>query len=314
MTRLPAWKAIEDDVRIGFVLVADACRYMVGMGRRGDAAASAILGTKKVPGHHLDDLIQNREFFGSIDISETHFAACARRCFDLVTVLDPLEQIDVDEAKTEGTQWLSYFLSFIPREAMGGGDFTGTFHHPDAPLPVLLGMAEARLALAEYVQNLVRESDSGSGFTAKELSFLGEVDVRTVRNAMGPKGDKPIRSNANPRREDARSELVLGDPLDAIEWLASRRGFHPGRLSPEWVNRHLGGIGTLEAAAALPGLTTWLNRTTTEQLASSAGWQVDRVRDWTRARSIDVSSADEIGAAAGLDVAAYRELIGRVAG
>jgi hypothetical protein len=130
---------------------------------------------------------------------------------------------------------------------------------------------------------------------------------------MGPNGDKPIRSNAKPKGKDARSDLVLGDPLDAIEWLAGRRGFHPGRLSPEWVNQQLAGIQSREAAAGLPGLVTWLNRTTTEQLASALGWPADRVREWTRAHSTDVNAAEQVAAAAGLDVAAYRDLIARVA-
>lgn len=314
MVQLPAWNAIEEDLRVGLVLVADACRYMAGMGKRGDAAASAILGIKNVPKQHLDDLIRDREFLSKVKISDTSFAACTRRCFDLVTVLGPIEQIDVDDEKVEGTQWLSYFLSFMPREAQGGWDYTGTFQCSDAPLVILLGMAEARLALAEYVQNFVRESDSGTGFTPKEIAFLGDVDVRTVRNAMGPKGDKPIRSNAKPKADEARSDLVLGDPLDALEWLAGRRGFHPGRLSPEWVNQHLAGVKSRDAAAALPGLVAWLNQITTEQLASSLGWPADRVREWTRAHTMDVNTAEQVAAAAGLDVTAYRDLIARVAG
>lgn len=52
------------------------------------------------------------------------------------------------------------------------------------------------------------------------IAYLGDVDLRTVRNAMGPRGDKPIRSTARPKPAGARSDLVYGNPLDAIEWLA----------------------------------------------------------------------------------------------
>lgn len=129
---------------------------------------------------------------------------------------------------------------------------------------------------------------------------------------MGPKGDKPIRSTARPKPAGVRSDLVFGDPLDAIEWLAGRRGFHAGRLSPEWVSGLVGEIGSLHVGAALPGLLAWLNRTTTDELASRLGWPVEHVRDWTRARGVDAGKAAEIGAAVGLDCAAYREAIERL--
>lgn len=314
MATLPTWTTIEKDLRIGLVLVADGCRYLVGTGERGNAAAAAILGIKEVPAEQLDDLVEDPQFLSAVAVSETQFAASSRRCFDLVTILRPLEEVDVDEEKAEGTNWLSYFLSFVPRQAMGGLDYTGSFHHPEAPLVILLGMAEARIALAESVQTLVRQGESGIGFTPKEIAFLGDVDLRTVRNAMGPKGDKPIRSTARPKPTGVRSDLVFGDPLDAIEWLAGRRGFHAGRLSPEWVNGFLENIPSLQAAAALPGLLAWLNRTTTEELAGKVGWPIERVRGWTRGRGLDAAQAVKIGAAVGLDRAAYREAIKRLTG
>jgi hypothetical protein len=279
------------------------------MGQRGDAAAAAILGVDEVPDHQLDDLIKHQEFLDNVSIEGTQFESCARRCFDLVTVLRPIEEIDVEDEEAEGTQWLSYFLSFMPSEAMGGSDFTGTFHNPDAPLVVLLGMAQARLALAEYVQRLISQGDARVGFSPKEIAYLGDVDVRTVRNAMGPKGDKPIRTDTRPGR---RSDFVWGDPLDAIEWLAGRRGFHPGRLSPEWLNQHLSQVHTKKAAAALPGLVSWINRTTTEQLASLLDWQTEAVRAWTRGEITDRRHASRIASAAGLDGSAYQALIDRV--
>ncbi len=312
MPTLPNWSAIEEDVRIGLVLAADACRYMVGMGARGDRAAGAILGIAEVPAEHLDDCIEDPGFLRSVAVSDTAFSLVARRCFDLVTILQPIEEIAVEDERAEGADWLSFFLSFMPRRAMGGLDYTGVFHHPDAPLVILRDMAEARLALAEYVQNLVRLGQSSIGFTPRQIAFLGDVDLRTVRNAMGPKGDKPIRSNARPKPSGVRSDLVFGDPLDAIEWLAGRRGFHAGRLTPGWVDRHLAGVTSLQAAAALPGLVAWLNRTTTEELAANLGWPVGRARDWTRGRGLDAAQASDIGAAAGLDGGAYRDLMQRL--
>lgn len=309
---LPPWNVIEEDVRIGFVLMADACRYMLGMGERGNAAAAAILGMQEVPPDHLDDRIEDPEFLRGVAIAGTQFVVSARRCYDFVTIRGPIESINVEDERAEGLNSLSYFLSFMPREAMGGLDFTPTFSRPDAPLVVLLEAAEARLELAEFVHNLVRYGEMGLGFTPRTIAILGDVNLRSVRNVMGPKGDKPIRSNASSAEGTERTELVLGDPLDALEWLAGRRGFNPGRLSPEWVSEHLEGFATLPAAGALPGIVSWLNRVTTGELAEAVGWPVDRVRDWTRARNMDAERAAEIGGAAGLDGRAYADLIRRL--
>jgi hypothetical protein len=310
MSHVPAWSGIKDDLRVSFVLVADACRYMTDVGERGDAAASAILDIDELPEQKLDELIKDREFLGSVSVADTVLADCARHCFDLITVLGPLEEINIKE-ETANVHWLAHFLSFIPKKAISGINYTGTFHHPQAPLQVLLGMAQARLRLAEYVQKLVLTSDAGLGYTPQEISLLGNIDIRTVRNAMGPKGDKPIRSGARAGRGRGRS-VVSSDPLDTVEWLAGRRGFHPGRLSPDWVDRHFLNIKTLEAAAALPGLVTWLNRRTTDELASVLGWPAGRVRDWIRGRAISPDAAEEIGTAARLDGAGYRKLMERL--
>jgi hypothetical protein len=212
------------------------------------------------------------------------------------------------EERAEGAAWLSYYLSLIPRETLGGVDYSGKFQLPGAPLVTLLEMAQARVKLAEYVQNLVLTNNSGFGFTPNEISRLGRVNIRTVRNAMGPRGASPIRTV----RPKTRNDTVRGDPLDTIEWLAGRRGFQPGGLSAEWVSRNFGNLKSFRTAAALPGLVTWLNGQTTKELAATLGWQLDRVRDWIRGRAVWPDAAEELAAATALDRAGYRTLIERV--
>jgi hypothetical protein len=314
MYKLSNWNIIENDLRIGLVLIAENARYLVGMGKRGDIAASAILGMSEVTDCHMGDRIGDPEFIGKVDIANTHLAMCAKRCFDLVTVLGPIDEIDVEDEEAEGTQWLSYFLSSMPQEAMGGLDYTGKFHNPDAPVVRLLGMAAARLELASFIQNLVLRGVKGSGFTPKEIAYLGDVDVRSVRNVMGPKGDKAIRSNVKPKQKGEENELVLGDALNALEWLAGRRGFHSGRLSPEWVSQQLPKVSSREVAAVIPAITGWVNRTTTEQLASSLDWPVEKLRAWNSAETVDRSSAAKIAELVGIDPQSYQRLIDLIFG
>lgn len=140
---------------------------------------------------------------------------------------------------------------------------------------------------------------------------MGDVGLRTVRNVFGPKGNKPILSN-NVASKGFRSDLVWGDPLDCLDWLAGRRGFHQGRLSPEWVSEKIPDIPTLEAAAALPGIVAWLGQKTSYELANELGWDISQIRAWTRAESVPPDKAGAVAKAAGVDPVRYSELICRL--
>ena len=69
MTRVASWNAIEDELCVAFILVADLCRHMIGMGNRGDAAAAAVLGIELMPRQHLIDLIEDGDFVQSVLVS-----------------------------------------------------------------------------------------------------------------------------------------------------------------------------------------------------------------------------------------------------
>lgn len=277
MARELSWIVVEEQLRIALVLTADATRYLIGMGVRGDQAAAAILGMKDVPNTHLDDLIGDPVFLNSIVTKGTELEAAARRCFDIVTVRHPLETIDVQHEREEVTEWLSYFLAALPREAMGGWDYTAV-SHPDAPLVKLLRKAEARINLAEFVQEAIGFGSLRHGFVAADIAALADAEVRTVRNVMGPKGDKPILTRPTVEGRSSKDDYVWGDPLDTLEWLSGRRGFNPGRLSVEWVNERLLRIPTFEAAAAMPGIVSWVNCVTSQDLAARLRWPPDQLR------------------------------------
>lgn len=321
----PAWTDVERDIRIAMALAADVVRNMIGMrdpNGRGDAAAAAFLGLPNLRGIHgflveeTYDSFERRpnvEFLAKIDIDDTLFARAARRCFDLVAMRGPIEEIDFANDRDDGLHPLWYFLSAIPTDSYGSdADYSGIAQDPDSNLRLLHDLASARLTLAEYVDDLTRgywpEWQSTCVFTPRDISLLGDVNIRTVRNVMGPKGNKPIRTETMGGKA-SRPDLVWGDALDCIEWLAGRRGFQPGPLSPQWVDRRVSEVGSLRALGALPGIVAWINRTTTEDLAARLQWSPERVRNWTRGINMETDHARAIAAAAGLDGVAYADRV-----
>lgn len=325
MNSPPAWIDVERDIRIVMTLAADVMRSMIGMSDpngRGDAAAAVFLGLPDLNGisgslvEETYDTFEGRpntEFLNKIKIDGTLFANAARRCYNLIAIRGPIEEIDYENDRNEGLLWLEFYLSAIPRDSYGtGDDYTDLAQHPDAPLRLLHDLASARLTLAEYIDDLTRgfwaEWKSTCVFTPRDISLLGDVNIRTVRNAMGPKGNKPIRTETIGGKA-SRSDLVWGDALDSIEWLAGRRGFQPGPLSPKWIDQRIPEIENLRALSAVPGVVAWINRVTTEELAAKLQWPSEKVHSWTRGIDIEADHAPAIAAATGLDGSAYADRV-----
>ena len=308
MHSLPLWSKVLEHLRIAAVLKADDTRYFLGMTNRGNAAAAAILGMEDVPAQHLDDLIEAESFLADVNVEETGIELATRRCYQLVLDCPALQDIDVSEERTEGPDWLSYFLSALPREAMGGLDYTGIYLAPDAPLQVLLRGASAVLSLTEVVQDLILHDRLETGFAAQDIAALGGLDVRSVRNVMGPKGNKPIRTTV---ATNLRADYVEGDPLDTLEWLAGRRGFSGYEISASWVEGHLPQIDNPAAAAAIPAVFAWAQGVTTPTLAKRLCWPAERVSGWTRGKGVRPTEAVALAEAAGLDGPTYEALIER---
>lgn len=320
----PAWSDIERDIRIAMTLAADVIRNMIGvndLNGRGDAAAARFLGLPDLSGisgfiveetYDSYERRPNTEFLAKIDINGTLFADAARRCYDLVATRAPIEEVNYENDRDEGLSWLWYFLSSVPEDSYGTGTFeySGLKHDPDSSLRLLHDLTSARLTLAEFIADVTSATAcwdepgrSNCVFTPRDIALLGDVNIRTVRNVMGPKGDKPIRTEAIGGK--SRSDLVWGDALDSIEWLSGRRGFQPGPLSSQWVDLRVPEVGSLRALGALPGVVTWINRATSEDLAARLQWSTEKVRNWTRGIDMDANEARAIAAAAGLDGAAY---------
>ncbi|UVD55719.1 hypothetical protein NE852_16690 [Rhizobium sp. Pop5] len=148
-------------------------------------------------------------------------------------------------------------------------------------------------------------------FNADDLALLGDVDIRSVRNAMGPSGSKPIRSfKALPTDRD--DERAYANPVDALDWLSGRRGFKCGRLDADWVNAGIPSTGSLAALGAVAGMMFWLNGQTTEKMAEKLGWDVGQTRAWTRGEGLDPFAAKRVAEAAGLDSKEYSKQIAKL--
>jgi len=319
MKQLQTWPEFETDMKFAMLLVADGMMNMLGSGKRARKAAEAFLGIplpQTVSGFLVSEATDQwgqdpAGFLSSLDIRDTHFHGTVRRAYTLLTDLRPIHEVSYQDERDEAVDWIGYFLTLVPTDSYGtGDDFSSLVQDPSRPLPLLHRSACAYLSLIEFVHQALGshpswgESSDKIVFNAEDLALLGDVDIRSVRNAMGPTGSKPIRSfKALP--SDADDERAYADPVDAIEWLSGRRGFRCGRLDAEWVNSEIPKTGSIEALGALVGMMFWLNGSTTEAMAGQLGWDIARARDWTRGRGIDAYNARSVAAAAGIDPESY---------
>jgi hypothetical protein len=322
MKQLQPWAAFEKDMTIAMILVADGMMNMLGHGPRAQSAAEAFLGIK-IPADFSGFLVTeatdgagNEEaFLASIDITGTNFYRAVRRGYTTLTKLAPLHEVQYQDERDEAFDWLGYFLSAVPTDSYGSGDdFSGLVYDPQRPLPLLYELGGSYLYLVEFVhRTLGAGSQWGNNadrivFNADDLARLANVDVRSVRNAMGPTGSKPIRSfKALPSDND--EERAYADPVDALDWLSGRRSFRCGRLEAEWVNNEIPKTESLEALGAIAGMMFWLNGSTTEAMAAELAWDVDTARKWTRGIGLDPLLAKRVASAAGIDPVAYSRKI-----
>lgn len=300
------WTEIESSLQLGLVLLADFCELILGE-ERGKLAAKEIIGFDAGEGVFRDDLAaNNRVFLKRVKIDGTQIEHSARRCFRLVAEGTALHKIDVNEIKGDATEWLEYFLSSVPGVAMGGQDLTSEIHASDSPLPSLLTAAEATLELAAFVQNLPRAEDESelvqAGFSIKSLAALSQLDIRSVRNEAGPGGKKPIKTTGT-------GSAVTCDPLNALEWLAGRRGFNPGYVDPDWMNEQFHLVRSRAVAHAIPGVVGWVNKMPTSEIAGKAALSEEEVRDWIYRCKGEASFAKRIAEAVGLNGVAYEQLM-----
>ncbi|NKQ73437.1 hypothetical protein C3Y89_24350 [Rhizobium sp. UPM1132] len=325
MKILQPWQDYERDMRLAMLLVADGMMNMLGAAPNATKAAEAFLGIE-VPADASGFLVNMASnpwegadaSLSSIAIDGTHFNRAVRRAYDLLTELKPIHEIQHQDERDESLDWIGYFLTAVPTDPYGtGGDFFDIVENSTRPLPYLHRAGQAYLSLVEFVHGAVGSHPQWSAssdmivFNADDLALLGDVDIRSVRNAMGPSGSKPIRSfKASPTDRD--DERAYANPVDALDWLSGRRGFKCGRLDADWVNAWIPSTGSLTALGALAGMMFWLNGQTTEKMAEKIGWDAVQTRAWTRGEGLDAFAAKRVAEAAGLDPKAYSKQIAKL--
>jgi hypothetical protein len=325
MRELLPWLDHIRDMRLAMLLVADGMMNMLGSTPNATKAAEAFLGVK-IPSSASGFLVsmandfwdETDEFLNSVAVEGTHLHRTVRRGHGLLTELRPIHEVDYQDERDESLDWIGYFLTAVPTDSYGtGGDFSDIVQNPDRPLPFLYRAGTAYLDLIEFVHRTVGshpawgDSSDMIVFTADDLALLADVDIRSVRNAMGPTGSKPIRSfKALP--SDAHDERAYADPIDALDWLSGRRGFKCGQLDADWLNAGISSTGSLAALGALAGMMFWLNGQTTEKMAEKIGWGVEQTRAWTRGEGMDAFAAKRVAEAAGLDPTVYSRQIAKL--
>jgi hypothetical protein len=312
-TELPTWPELAKAMRALLVVQADSMRQLLGYNSRGNLAANSLLGVESPDSELIADHLHL--ISDSVLTEGTELERVVKKCFELCSQRQPIESIDPDSVGIDGVEWLEYFVDCIPKSFQGAFDPRGVLF----PLESLLAISKARFELIRFVHSLFSNHSDGiltGMFTPKTIAILANVDIRAVRNVVGPTGNKSIRSFRvkKPRRnqKNREDEFVYGEPLEALAWLASRRSFFPGPLSHAWVNERLPSVENLHAAAALPGVLSWINRVSTESLAERSGLSVKQLQDWFRGNKMNLELARPIADVTGLDPTSYTTIIARL--
>lgn len=315
--QISSWDEIERDLKLGVFLITVAAQSLIGDRSKpakafGKAALGAGLSEDKPAMAQADEI----EDVLAFDVTSTHFHQVARLCFDFVNDRSPLNQLDVSDLQSDTLNWMTYFLSAIPHDEYAtqlGVHSSRFMEHADKggefPLPGLHLAASAKANLVEFLQSFPGELEHGIGFAPYEIAAMAGMNIASVRNFIGPAGNKPIRSM--PSKD---STGVYGQPLDTLQWLAGRRNFNPGPLSSDWLHQGADRIETAEQAGAMIGIYAWTNRITTEMLAERSGLPVEVIVGWTRGELTTTEDAAAIAGAAGVDPEFYNDLVARCGG
>jgi hypothetical protein len=308
------WDEIEQDLKLGVFLMTVAAQALLPEGEEaGSRFGAAALGKGYDPKQSAAYQVDELEHLSDMDVSGTRFWKVTRACFDFVHDRTPLDRLNTDDFQDEALNWMNYFLAAIPRDeyATSLGVYSGRFierrdRGEEQALPGLHLAAAAKANLADYLQRFPVRPDIDIGFAPFEIAALAGMNISSVRNFVGPGGNKPIRSMPGDKRFG-----VYGDPLDTLEWLAGRRNFDPGPLSAEWPAWAADRANTIEHVGALLGIYAWTNRITSEALADRSGLPVSVVREWTRGTIGSIEDAAALAEAAGIDPDLYTDLVAR---
>lgn len=320
--KTPNWDEIEKAVKVVMCITADTMRSMMGFGPNADKIATDFLGfkgdlngiTSFYSAAFLDDSdnVYDESFLLKIKAEDTHIQRVTRRCYNLVTHKPPLNEVNTEDERSETTDWLWFFLSTIPGDTHVS-DPSWIRTGENSPLKILHDQTDAYLTLVEFVGEVFwgdygTETHYPYTFSANNISRLADINIRSVRNVMGPGGQKEIQTQAD--AFDRRTSF--GHGLQALEWLANKRGFNPGSISQTWAHEEITNNRNLAGLLAIPCVYAWIHGVTTEELAGRAGMTFEGVHEWLKCKTPDADTAMKIASAAGLDGEIYAKRISEI--
>lgn len=231
--RLPSIDLLMANIREALVVKAEELSLMAG-GARGEQLIELVTG---VPGVSQlpTDWFADQTALEQID---PHRHEITRRVLELRTLLlarscggKPDDgALDSDLMDQEYVQHIELFLSSLPEMMLGGQDWSGCRN----------GAVHDLLITGRAWQRLLASIDEGTKgefgieyLTATDLALVAGIDVRTMRNQVGP--SRALRTIAQYREKRTSVQdrgFAAINRFDAVPWLFGRKDFRIASLKP----------------------------------------------------------------------------------
>lgn len=241
--RIPDLTDLERNLRETLVVRAEV--LMLGMGGELGAQLASL-----VTGGLVDEHTIPTDTFDGTNLDDIPVAHLAiHHCLIGLRALleakslgrDPTSTtLDSDYIRQEYLDLLELYLSSLPDMTFGGFDWGGCRNGAMRAL-LLAGQAWHRLLC------MIDEGTYGDFdlelITATDLAMLADLEVRSVRNLVGPQ--KRLRSKEHHvERKTQVSERGFAtiNRFDALDWLVSRKDFKFSDLKPSLLAARLDGV------------------------------------------------------------------------
>ena len=278
--QIPTNSEIDQNLRQALVVKAEELLLMAG-GEVGSALAEAMTGAK-LDGELPSDFFVDDAQFNAINIEKleirSHFESLRTLLVNRSLAADAsYGSIDSDHIEQEHLEFIELFLSSLPNIALGGRDWTGC---RNGPIRDLLSLGRAWHRLTCVIDDGTNGDFDLEWLTATDLALIAGIEVRSIRNMVGP--NKMLRSfeKYQKRKTDLGSRgFAAINRFDALTWLNERKGFHFADMKQGfWANR-LEKVED-EMSRGRAALLAWLAMNNPRQhLAVTLGVDDDHLRD-----------------------------------
>lgn len=280
---IPPMNELIRDLRIAMLLKADDIYFTVG-GDRGMAMRAEFLGADPFEGL-AKDIILDEDALNEIDITDLAITEHLQFVVSMLSGrwIGPRGGPNIPDTSVQRSyeqDFLDYFVSSLPQIALGTWDHTNL---RNGSLGKLQSLGSAWLELIEAIN--VSASGEFFSLTVTDVALIAGVDVRTLRNHVGPSRllrTEPQEANRSSSAPLKYRAFVGVNLIDALGWLRERKTFQIECLSTSWI---------AESIQSLPG-------------------DFERSRFALAASLINFGRLDDIAADTGLATEALRRLAG----